>query len=53
MLEINLIRIVQKFCGKSAYPLRKNVKRMTKWRHVLCSWVSRYNIKRVFLPKLF
>ena len=50
MLAINLIRAMQSLEEENAYLLLKNIKRMAKWRDILCSWIHGYNTVEVLSP---
>ena len=51
-LGINLTKEVKDLYLENYTTLKKEIKEDTnKWKHILCSWIGRINIKMCILPK--
>ena len=51
-LGINLTKQVKDLYSENYTTLKEEIKEDTnKWKHVLCSWIGRINIKMATLPK--
>ena len=49
-LAINLTKEVKSLCSENYTTLKKEIKKDTnKWKHVLCSWIGRINIIKMFI----
>ena len=52
-LCINLTKFVQDLYEENYKTLMKDIKELSKWRDILCSWIGRLNtVKMSFCPKL-